>query len=632
MPSRSRPVVPVLVLLATALAAVGVMFAGAGAALAHDGNAAIDEPVFTVFSGVQNPDTAADVARAAGGRLVVFAPDTGIALVDIDDGGVSRLRADRRVRFASRGPLETRDLARLSGRPRIIAGAWHRDRLLRRNPPPPKPDGDPLIDDALTPPLPAALQVSAMSAGAPELGGTVPGPRPAGAESYNTSEYMAGKISLSVFLIESSAASTEDWDATLEGNVYSKVMQAASSLASMYPASELSFVIHAFYGRTDARVRVACEPIAHPARSNDGSNCYENGWVSTILANFGYSAADMWSASRNYADAVRAADDTDWSINVFVANSLADADGKFGDGRFGYAWIGGPHIVLTYDNDGWGISRFDMVLRHETHHSFFAYDEYASSACTCGQKGGYLAAPNDNCQNGCLTTATCVMINNGPEACAATRAQVAATDADADGTADILEATPGVTATLTTAPTCAGGGRVTGTGGVGFVPNVNTYYGGAGNAISILEVSSVQHRVDGGAWTSSTATDGAFDAWSEDYQIDLALTPGAHTVDVRAVDSRGNTSSVVAVPVTRPGAASPVTTSVRVARIGASTARLTWSAAAGAAGYKVRSGATPAAALAAAGISVAGTSHDDTGKATKFYTVTTVNSCGDEVP
>ncbi len=60
-----------------------------------------------------------------------------------------------------------------------------------------------------------------------------------------------------------------------------------------------------------------------------------------------------------------------------------DADGRFSDGYFAYSWVGGPHLVMTYDNQAWGIDRMNQVLRHELLHSFFAFDEYSGSGCGC---------------------------------------------------------------------------------------------------------------------------------------------------------------------------------------------------------------------------------------------------------
>ena len=59
-------------------------------------------------------------------------------------------------------------------------------------------------------------------------------------------------------------------------------------------------------------------------------------------------------------------------------------------------------------------------------------------------------------------------------------------------------------------------------------------------------VTAVEFRVDGGAWTAATASDGAFDGLSEDYTFTTdSLADGEHTVEVRATDAVGNTTAEV---------------------------------------------------------------------------------------
>lgn len=186
------------------------------------------------------------------------------------------------------------------------------------------------------------------------------------------------------------------------------------------------------------------------------------------------------------------------------------------------------------------------MLRHELHHSFFALDEYASSNCRCTALAGCYNVANDNCQRTCLTSLPCVMVANAATACAATRGQAGTTDSDADGTADVLEAAPALSAALAAGSTPGATARFSGTATVGFVPNRNPNYGGAGNPISVLEA-----RVDSDPWSmaGATATDGAFDAWQASFTFDLAIPPGPHTVDLRAIDSRGNRSGVTSISV-----------------------------------------------------------------------------------
>ena len=77
----------------------------------------------------------------------------------------------------------------------------------------------------------------------------------------------------------------------------------------------------------------------------------------------------------------------DWAFVVFVVDSSNDPDGCFVDPAptpmpagwlpsCAYAFLGGPFMVMTYDNDGWGIGAMNSVCAHETGHIFYATDEY----------------------------------------------------------------------------------------------------------------------------------------------------------------------------------------------------------------------------------------------------------------
>jgi hypothetical protein len=92
-----------------------------------------------------------------------------------------------------------------------------------------------------------------------------------------------------------------------------------------------------------------------------------------------------------YVEALRTQYATDWAYCVFFV--------KYPVGHFAYASIGGPRIVMHYDNDGWGPDNIDRVFAHETGHIFGAPDEYASSGCDCGGSWGVYGRPNGNCAN-----------------------------------------------------------------------------------------------------------------------------------------------------------------------------------------------------------------------------------------
>jgi antitoxin (DNA-binding transcriptional repressor) of toxin-antitoxin stability system len=75
-------------------------------------------------------------------------------------------------------------------------------------------------------------------------------------------------------------------------------------------------------------------------------------------------------------------------------------------------------------------------------------------------------------------------------------------------------------------------------------PTENTTPTLSGSAADESNISAVEYRVDDGAWTAATASDGAFDSPAEGYTFTTdSLAEGEHTVYVRATDSAGNTTA-----------------------------------------------------------------------------------------
>ena len=571
-------------------------------------------------------DTLERALAGTGARVVVFVPEAESAVIEGDEAILARLPG---AELAATGAIDPGEIGRLPNPARRMARAWNR---IVAPPAAPAPGGTALVNDALVGPDWWDLDVPVRS------GPLAPSAsmRPWGASWENTSEYLAGSVSINLVLVESDGTgdpNREDWTAELEDRVVSEAIEALTGLAALHPGAGLTFTLHVHPGRTDPDYRTSLEPIARSADPSGTTG--EDLWTKEILGHLGYTEGSRLTRSRLWADDTRVADGTDWAVNVFVIDSENDPDGKFADGYFAYAWIGGPHVVVTTDNDGWGIDRFDRVLRHELHHSFFALDEYASSGCACGDSSGYLAGTNDNCENGCGASSPCVMRDNVAAACEATRVQVGTVDQDADGTPDLLEASPTVTIEDRSGSlACSGIARVGGTAEVGLVPNNNPWNVTPRNAISILDIADVEVRVDGGEWAggAALADDGSFDGPREGWSLELALSSGRHVVEVRAVDSRGNRSAgrAVSVDVSEPTA--PVGPTLRVS-LTASGTTLSWDAAAGAATYRVRR-ATRAADVDAADpvMETAVTSWSDTAPGTVFYRVTAVDGCGNEEP
>jgi hypothetical protein len=121
------------------------------------------------------------------------------------------------------------------------------------------------------------------------------------------------------------------------------------------------------------------------------------------LAAMGYGSG--LNGARAYVNALRAVRKTNWGYCAFFT--------KYPVGHFAYASLGGPRLVMHYENDGWGPDNIDRVFAHETGHIFNAPDEYAASGCNCGGQWGHFKVANSNCDP-CSGTAAveCLMKAN----------------------------------------------------------------------------------------------------------------------------------------------------------------------------------------------------------------------------
>ncbi|MGH9290331.1 MAG: M12 family metallo-peptidase, partial [Acidimicrobiales bacterium] len=134
-------------------------------------------------------------------------------------------------------------------------------------------------------------------------------------------------------------------------------------------------------------------------------------WRDPAMAALGYGSG--LGGVRAYAEDLRRQLGTDWAYVTFFT--------KYPTGWFAYASVGGPRLVMQYDNDGWGPDNIDRVFAHETGHIFNAPDEYASSNCNCGGTWGYYGKPNANCAN-CAPGGgvSCIMRANTWDMCLST--------------------------------------------------------------------------------------------------------------------------------------------------------------------------------------------------------------------
>jgi len=380
----------------------------------------------------------------------------------------------------------------------------------------------PLVDDAFD---------------APDEGlgmrGSVSGaPAPPGAAWWQTSEYLMGSAIVSIVFVESNGAidtQTENWISGEESNVVAECLVGANWWISQYPysVSPLSFTWVYNYSR-----QTGYEPITRSS-SDDGL------WLAEVLTGLGYSctSSTYFGAARNYANDLRNNNNKDWGYSVFVVDSSVDADGTFTDSYFAYAYLGGPFMIMTYDNDGWGIGNMDKVFSHESGHIFRAGDEYCQpgySCCSSSSYYGYLRIQNTNCNTGI----NCMMNNNAWAVCSVSQQQIGWRDTDADTIPDILDVAPTASLTAYTPdPTNDDTPTYTGSASVGLYPNQSS----PGYNVTVNRIAGADYRVDGGSWQACTAVDGTFDSGTEAFTFTTAtLSAAAHTFEVRATDTAGN--------------------------------------------------------------------------------------------
>ncbi len=403
-------------------------------------------------------------------------------------------------------------------------------------PPPTMPSGP----DFLLPP-PAPVQ--------PALLGSAP-------TAFQLASYMAGSATYSVVFVESSGgvgecappdAESEDWDGARRATVLAEIAGGLSFWTSRTGRPDpLSFVVDDHGAQP-----TSCEPISRPATDLDL-------WVADTLTALGYPStpADWVAGAYAFINDRRAAKATDWGFIIFVVDSLNDGDGVFTDGKFAFAFLNGPAMVLTYDNDGWGIGNMDLVTAHETGHIFGALDEYASSSCSTADSWGYLNSANDSCNNGGDTSDLSIMgssaeqLNPAVDVSDSARRAIgwrnpvgSVVDVVRTSTASVMPYAPDPSADDT--PTYSASA-----GNTAFPPEGPRVIGGGDHgtaaAVSISRVAAAEWNLNGGTFTTDGVSPdgGAFDEELETYIFtpSSAVPNGTHSFGARSTNHFGHVS------------------------------------------------------------------------------------------
>jgi hypothetical protein len=344
---------------------------------------------------------------------------------------------------------------------------------------------------------------------------------PYGAGTIDTSVFYVGDVVVTIICPESNGnidPDTEEWTSAEESAITSRVIAAYDALMLEEGGSHITYTYDFLYRQT-------CDYEAATRWISSLSTT----WVEHIMDNLGYAGpGTARSKTRAFCNDQRDLYDTHWSHVIYMVD--VTNTGK----QSAYAYHGGPYHL----NDN--MDEYTTIM-HETGHIFFAFDEYASSACTCTESAGYLNYENQNCRiSGCLYNVDCTMFSNTPPYCKYTRGQIGWADTDCDGLPDVVDTYPETTLNpYIPDPTAVNMLTYTGSAVVSPLENLNPF--GSGLDISINTIQSVEYRIDNGTWSPAVPTDTAFDGPLEEFHFTtLPLMNGLHLIEVRAVNNYGN--------------------------------------------------------------------------------------------
>lgn len=355
---------------------------------------------------------------------------------------------------------------------------------------------------------------------------------------YQTSEYMAGSVAVGIMLIESNGSvdpSTEDWTSDEKQLVFNELMGALNWWAKLEPRANLSFVYEDHFSNP---LPSNYEPITRSM----GDQQY---WINDAMSTLGYTSSSYFTRVRDYNNDLRDTYQTDWAFTIFVVDSSTDSDNRFRDNYFAYAYLGGPFMVMTYGNNGYGPSNMDAVAAHEMGHIFHAVDQYPGAGQKCTTRSGYLYVENLNGQyTGCTSNVSSIMRGQiypytikaiDPYAAG----QIGWRDSDKDNILDPLD----VELTLYPDETVKSNQQLVGSGlaEISPYPTLNPYR----SSTTINTITRIKYRLNYGSWQQTIANDNAFDETFEAYSFTTPiLSTGLHILEVAAFDSAGNVSNV----------------------------------------------------------------------------------------
>jgi hypothetical protein len=190
-----------------------------------------------------------------------------------------------------------------------------------------------------------------------------------------TSAYLEGTVAVGIIIVQGPTPELQFSEAE-RTKVVAEVQNGLGFFATANATAGISFA----YDIQDVLLSIPADPAAPDLEAH---------WRDPAMGAIGFSAD--WNGVRDYVEDLRSRFGTRWTYCAFFT--------KYPLTWFAYASIGGPRLVMAYDNDGWGPDNIDRVFAHETGHIFGCPDEYANSGCGCGGEWGRFGIANGNCEN-----------------------------------------------------------------------------------------------------------------------------------------------------------------------------------------------------------------------------------------
>ena len=343
-----------------------------------------------------------------------------------------------------------------------------------------------------------------------------------------TSDFMIGDVVVSIIFPESNGAldpNIENWDTGRQTQVLTEIMTGLNWWTKQNEKSALNFT---FISQT---LSTKYEPITRPYYS-------EALWIPDLMGKLGYSGS-RFTATRSYVNDLREEHNADWGFVIFVVDSLLDSNGKLSDGYFAYAYLGGPYMVMTYDNNGYGISNMDVVVAHETGHIFHALDEYAGGSSPSAYSYGYFPTVNGNHAYSSEANNPDSIMRGGIrwELSDWTRQMIGWRDSDANGYDDIVDQSPNIGVLTNTSSNNNEAPNFVGQTNVTVLPRQGNEQG---HGLTVDTIARVEYKITGSEWVEATPVDGSFDSNQETFQIvvDGSTFQGSQTVQTQDVQIR----------------------------------------------------------------------------------------------